>query len=380
MVLLSLFRRSPSSSNNRRRFSCLGLPLGFSPTVVAVKQECVPPKIYLPSTTSHPCGFHLSHKTRHVHLAVFPPHPGTSTPAPIHVYPATTASADRPSVEIGSSNSSRSAGGIANGGKANQKKPSGGARRGRSPAATSTNTVDSRARGRPVPVSNTAVADGKSSSTIFGSASSVRSSASVHVIGDTVPRGGSSGAGHATVVAATGSSGGGSVRREKRCLAVVAGTTNTTAAAAAAGSVKDSSSDLTVRRGKRCPVDVGGGGGGGAGTNMKKVIPAKEEPRSPAATTAITGTATGTAGPSSSSSSPRSSLKTEDDDVQRMVDRIKSRNQNNGGGRQAKGGRWTRENCNMIPIPLGYDRYFCCTTCRKASYVIKNGGPHGIAS
>lgn len=32
-------------------------------------------------------------------------------------------------------------------------------------------------------------------------------------------------------------------------------------------------------------------------------------------------------------------------DIQGMVDQIKSRNRNNGGGRQAKGGRWTRKRC-----------------------------------
>lgn len=59
-----------------------------------------------------------------------------------------------------------------------------------------------------------------------------------------------------------------------------------------------------------------------------------------------------------------------EDDIQEMVDTIKSRNPNNGGGRQAKGGPWTREYnvCRCFPdrrrgkelVPLLTSISNCC--------------------
>jgi len=44
---------------------------------------------------------------------------------------------------------------------------------------------------------------------------------------------------------------------------------------------------------------------------------------------------------------PASSFEVKDD-IQRMVDQIKSRNRNNGGGRQANGGSWTRKRFSLF--------------------------------
>lgn len=215
--------------------------------------------------------------------------PAPRTPGTTHLYPATTVPADRSYVSTGSSNSSSSSeGGIADGVPASHAKSGAGARREKSPAARSTTTANSSSK----------------TSGSFDSASSVSSSAAaLRAVGDTALRVRGSGIGHATVVSATDGSGGGGI----------------------------------VRRGKTCPTVVASGGGGRGGfgvasTTVKKSRAAKCLSRSCAAAAAAP------------SASPPSSLKTEDDDVQRMVDRIKSRNHNNGGGRQAKGGRWTCEN------------------------------------
>lgn len=131
-------------------------------------------------------------------------------------------------------------------------------------------------------------------------------------------RGTSGGAGRLFAAA-----GGGAGSTVTKTLASVGGTT-----LGGVARISTTAADFAVRR-KGCAL----GARSDAGAGTKKTAK-KSRSQSRATTSAIAPTSLGTK-----------------DDIQQMVDTIKSRNLNNGGGRQAKGGPWIREH-NSFCFPV----------------------------